>query len=135
MNWFNYGEFNLARMWTTFCYSVYWKLTLAMASLPNLENVSVEGRWNDVGFSGRLFLIFSLLIFASEKWNTNLHNKKSSMMSLVIFYLGFEKFGRYGTLSPFLPKSVRALTTMLLVISSNPAGAFKFFTLPKVFKT
>lgn len=84
-----------------------------MASLPNLEKVSVEGRWNDVSFSARLFLIFFLLIFVSEKWNTNLHNKKSFMMSLVILYLGFEKFGRYGTLSPFLPNSVRALTTIL----------------------
>lgn len=78
-----------------------------MDSLPNLQNVSVEGRWSDVDFSGRLFLIFSLLIFVSEKLNKNLHNKKSFKMSLVIFYVGFEKFRIYGTLTPLLPNSVR----------------------------
>lgn len=84
-----------------------------MAPLSNLENALNEGRWNDVGFIGGLFLIFAVLIFVSEKWNTNIHNKKSFMMSLVISYLGFEKFGRYGTLSPFLrPNSVRALNTI-----------------------
>lgn len=60
-----------------------------MAPLPNLENAYVEGRWNDVGFSGGLFLIFAVLIFVSKKWNTNIHNKKSFMMSMVISYLGF----------------------------------------------
>lgn len=134
MNWFNYGEFYFVRMWIIFCYLVYWKLILVMVLLLNLENVFVEGWWNDVGFSGRLFLIFFLLIFVFEKWNINLYNKKLFMMLLVIFYLGFEKFGRYGILFLFLFKSVRVLIIMLLVISLNFVGVFKFFILLKVFK-
>lgn len=64
-----------------------------MDSLPNSENMSVEGRWNDVGFSDRLFLIFSVLIFVSEKLNTNLHNRQSFKMSLVILYVVSKNLG------------------------------------------
>lgn len=46
-----------------------------MDLLFNLENMFVDGWWNDVGFSDRLFLIFFVLIFVFEKLNLNLYNR------------------------------------------------------------
>lgn len=63
-----------------------------MDSLPNSENMSVEGRWNDVGFSDRLFLIFSVLIFVSEKLNTNLHKNSFIMSILFVFLFVIDRF-------------------------------------------